>query len=759
MLPPSRSALVYGDVDLGLIDGSAVWVTSVVEGLVRAGCWVTLQLKAARRPRSPLLDSMRRLPGVELIDPPAARLKASGRRAITPREATMALRELDAREHFDLIVVRGFRVASFLAREPAFRGRLWTYLTDIPQSVVDLDPASVSDLRAIAEASRLLLCQTEDLRSYLESIVPAAVGRTVLLPPMVPPADIPADRPETREGPLRLVYTGKFAPRWKTLEMAALPARLAERGVEAELHFVGDKVHFDPQDETFHDRMAAALRTSPGVVWHGGASRETAMRVAAEADIGLSWRDGTLDASLELSTKILEYGVLDLPVVLNRTPMHERLLGPDYPLFASSEDDVLDAVVDAAGDPSVRAEAAARLRAAASEHSIEQGADRIRAMLDQVHPPALQAEPRTRPLRIGVASHDLKFFTAILAHLRSLPDVEVRLDEWPALSKQDLSSSQALVEWADIVICEWCGPNAVWYSRHRRTGQRLIVRLHRFELDGVWPSQLAIDAVDRVVCVSKSYAALTQSLTGWPAAKVVVIPNWVDDRGLDRPKLEGARFHLGFIGMAPARKRLDRALDVLESVRARDERFRLFVKTKLTWDYAWIWRKPDEQEHVRLVMRRLQTSPALRGSVVFDGFGPDVASWLRRIGFVLSTSDDESFHLAPAEGMASGAVPAILDWPGADTIYDGHWIHRSTDEIADFVSSVVNEGRWDAERDLARAQAREGFALDRVCAMWDSLIADPDRAHFDSPAGVDGGSPRSDVEGSAMAPVLPYGRR
>ena len=37
---------------------------------------------------------------------------------------------------------------------------------------------------------------------------------------------------------------------------------------------------------------------------------------------------------------------------------------------------------------------------------------------------------------------------------------------------------------------------------------------------------------------------------------------------------------------------------------------------------------------------------------------------LRGVDWVLSTSDDESFHLSPAEGMASGAVPAVLPWPG-----------------------------------------------------------------------------------------------
>ena len=43
---PARSALVYGDVNLNLIDGSAIWVQSMVLALSRAGCEVTLVVKA-----------------------------------------------------------------------------------------------------------------------------------------------------------------------------------------------------------------------------------------------------------------------------------------------------------------------------------------------------------------------------------------------------------------------------------------------------------------------------------------------------------------------------------------------------------------------------------------------------------------------------------------------------------------------------------------------------------------------------------------
>ena len=99
-----------------------------------------------------------------------------------------------------------------------------------------------------------------------------------------------------------------------------------------------------------------------------------------------------------------------------------------------------------------------------------------------------------------------------------------------------------------------------------------------------------------------------------------------------------------------------------------------------------------------------------------------------------------------------------MDPRRCDTIYVGHWIHRSTHEIAGYVSSVVDEGRWDSEREIARRQARAAFALYRVCAAWDSLIADPDRILLETPAVGQGHSSPPAVEESGTSPVLPYGR-
>ncbi|TDC58018.1 glycosyltransferase family 1 protein [Actinomadura sp. KC345] len=714
-------ALVYGDVDLNMIDGSAIWAQGMVQALARAGCEVTLVLKAPIE-TGRLVDPLRALPGVTVRSPHAEGLFDG---AMVARHAATILARIDAENPHDLVVVRGRRLAGKLSMGP-LAGRLWTYLTDVPQSAAEFAASAKGELRRIADASRVLLCQTEELRGFLEAAVPATAGKSVLFPPVVVLPDglepRPAGSPDGRT--LRLVYTGKFAPRWNTYEMTSLPRLLAIRGVDAELHMVGDKIHDDPADPGFAARMRTALETGEGVVWHGGHPRAEAMRLTAASDVGVSWRSADMDASLELSTKVLECGTLGVPVVLNRTPMHERLLGTDYPLFAASENDVLDALTLIGKNPDVFDLAVDRCRSAAAEFTLDAAADRLRTYLSQEFPEPSEAvlSVKARRLRVGVAGHDLKFFTRLLDYLRSRPDLEIRVDHWAALKAHDEKRSQDLVDWADVVICEWCGPNALWYAKNKRPDQRLVVRLHRFELYAPWPKQLKIDAVDEVICVSPHYTSLTREITGWPAEKVVTVPNWVDDAQLDRPKLPGAEHHLGMIGIAPARKRLDLALDVLEELRRDDPRFTLFVKSKLPWEYWWIWQKEDERAHYEKVFRRIRRSRLLSGGVVFDSYGRDVASWLRRIGFVLSTSDDESFHLAPAEGMASGAIPALLSWPGSDTIYDSRWIHETPSAMAASIAATVSEGRWQTEGALARSQVITTYGLDEVCRQWTDVL-------------------------------------
>ncbi len=743
----ARSALVYGDVNLNLIDGSAIWVQSMVLALARAGCTVTLVLKAPVQ-TDRLLTPLAGEAGVTIRRPAEEELLAGiGANGLTPKQASKVLSVVDAERAsagegpHDIVVLRGRRLVGQVVTDDDFRGRLWTYLTDIPQSIPDMTPDAVSWLAGVADASQYVLCQTEELRCFLEGSVPQACGKCVLFPPVVPPPPELAETAGSDSGVLRLVYTGKFAPRWNTYEMTQLPALLAQRGVQAELHMVGDKIHNDPDDPGYHRRMRAALGDPPsadadadatapaeapaakGVVWHGGHSREGAMRIAAAADIGLGWRHPSLDASLELSTKVLEFGLLGLPVILNRTPMHEDLLGADYPMFARDLDDVVAIAESAATDPAMVKLAASRTSAAAAEYTLDKASARVRRYLGEAFP-RVEVSPGTKALKVAVAGHDLKFFSPLLNYLSQQPGLEVRTDHWISLGEHDEAASQRILDWADVVICEWCGPNAIWYSHNKRKGTRLIIRLHRFELFARYPYRVMIKNVDQVVCVDKYYAQLTAEKTGWPAKKIVALPNTVNVSQLDRPKLDGARFSLGMVGIVPSRKRVDLALDVLEELRRDDERYMLYIKSGMPWDHWWIWQKPEERGHYAAALHRIQRSPLLRGAVVFDQAGPDVPAWMRRVGYVLSTSDDESFHVAPVEGMVSGAVPVVLPWPGADTVYDSRWIHQTTAEMAASIAELDTEEQWREAAALAKAQATETFNPRDVFPIWYRLMTE-----------------------------------
>ena len=328
------------------------------------------------------------------------------------------------------------------------------------------------------------------------------------------------------------------------------------------------------------------------------------------------------------------------------------------------------------------------------------------------------------PARLAIVGTDLKFITPLVPRLER-SDFEVRVDEWPKFRSHDEQQTREVLDWASIVLCEWAGPNAVIASRTKRPGQRLIVRLHRMELGHPEWRDIDIDAVDLIVTVGPYYRRRVLETTGWPEEKVVVVPNFVDVTAFDRPKTTGASHHLGMIGGASSRKRLDLAVDVLAELRRHDARFRLFVKGPSPWGLKWVEDRPEEVKYFAAIKHRLDDDPLLEGAVVFDPPGPDVAEWLENVGFLLSTSDDESFHLSPAEGMASRAVPVIRPWPGADEIYDPRWVVDGKEAMAARIIDVSSDTReWSSVGETARLEVMSRYDIDDIVPRWVDEVLD-----------------------------------
>jgi glycosyltransferase involved in cell wall biosynthesis len=709
-----RRVLLYGDIDLNIIDGSAIWLIAMAEALSWTKSEVHLVIKAPVH-NMRLLDQVRDIRNVHIHQPVI--LSPRTQAGMSCKEARARLEQLDGSIHPDVIIARGLEICAAIANSPALANRLWCYITDMAFPRGMMSEGQRVLLHQTMTVSRRVFAQTEDARAYIEAMIPVAAGKCLILNPIIPDGLLVNHASHAADsGPLRLVYAGKFARNWRTLEICELSLRLADHGIAAEVTLIGDKFQKDPDDPTWHHRMREAVQ-QPSVNWLGGMGRDEALAIVRNSDVGLSWRSSALNDSLEISTKVLEYAAAGVPPLLNRTQAHEELLGADYPLFIEHDSTAEIARVLSIGRNQLN-EIRRQVRAAVQCYSMSEAASRLEGYLDraEVDPPV--RSPRSRPLRVVVAGHDFKFVGELLDLLESRSDIDLRLDRWRSLYDHEDAVSEELLAWADVVFCEWAGPNAVWYAARKRTDQRLIVRLHLFELAAPWLGDLAFEAVDTLVTVSPLLRRRTANQMGWDEDKIIIIPNTLDTHDLDRPKLPGAEFHLGIVGIVPFRKRPERAVDVLQQLLNIDPRFTLHIRGRMPWEYRYVWNKPSEREAYLAFFERFASSTRLPEHVAFEPFGADMGNWLRKVGFVLSPSTSESFHLAPAEGMASGSIPVVWQRDGAHDIFPERFIVPDTTSAAHLILDYANDGaRRTADGERVKAEA-EAWDVAEVGARW-----------------------------------------
>lgn len=709
-----RTVLLYGDVNLNIIDGSAIWLLSMVEALSRTNSHVTVLLKAnVNRPG--FLDRIATLDNVDIVQPFVG-FKMNNQDELSPTEAVQRLSELDDSINVDVLICRGSRVCGHIADLPHLICKSWLYMTDIPHPLSKISEKRMNQIRKIVSSCKRMFAQTRDAQSYLEAIAPEACGKTLILSPMVPDEYYAVEAPVSLDSQLRLVYSGKFATAWRTLEMCDLPVALGAAGFRSTLTMVGDKFHNDRVDASWSSRMQSSIHND-GVHWRGGMSRDDASNLVAKHDVSLSWRSLEMNDSFEISTKVLESAALGVPPLVNRNAAHEELLGADYPLFLN-EDSASEVVKVLGAIGSVSFALREQVRKSVADYSISASSVRLERYFRSSEPNYDSVPKKKVATRVLLVSHDFKFAGELVDLLAAREDIELRFDRWPSLHKHDHAVSEGLNEWADVVICEWAGPNAVWYSQNKRVGQKLIVRLHMFELRGPWLSSIDVTAIDKLICVSELYKERVRAVEGMEDANIRVIPNAVDSLDLLRPKLKGSQFRLGLVGIVPIRKRLDRAVDLMRDLLDRDERYTLHVRGRMPWEYDYEWKKPTQQMAYRQIFSDIGADETLRNAIVFEPFGADMGSWMRKIGFVLSPSSDESFHLAPAEGMASGSVPVLWDRPGVGGIFGDRWTVNDTEGAANLIHSLSNDSAsWDCESATARVYA-ERFGIATVSESW-----------------------------------------
>jgi glycosyltransferase involved in cell wall biosynthesis len=717
--------LLYADVDLNLIDGSSVWLASLAELLTNADKMAVTILQRTRIQREIVIQQLKARPNVRFVDPwdethrsPewAHLLRANTAPRLSPNTAASLIQMLDQEEPFDVFIVRSLETAERLSEVSQLACRLWVYITDPMQHTTEDETVR---LRGLFKRVQRFLCQTQEAKGVFQVLLQTRQDdKLVLLPPMIPAVDLSVQPRLDPEAP-RLGYAGKFSPPYMILEMLDAFEEIRSRIPKAEFHVVGDKFHNVPPTIGFEETVNRRLQNTPGVIWYGGVSREETHEILRRVHVASSWRDNSFDASLEMSTKILEYSALGIPVLMNSSSVQSRIYGPDYPAYVECKQDFVEKFIELTSSQHLYQAVSTHVQGVASNFTYARTLNSLMPLLIAKQRPALPKNCQN----ILFVGHDFKFLSLIIEHFRNKAGYKVLTDQHEGHVVADEEKSHRILQQADIIFCEWCLGNAEWYSRHKRPTQKLVIRFHRQEIDLPFLEKIQWENVDRIVFICESI--MRQFLKRFPfmADRALLLYNIVDTDSFVIPKFHGAEFNLGLLGMSPKLKAPHLAFEILTRLKTLDKRYTLFVKGKHPQEYDWLWRRAEERQYYEDFFATVNGSE-YANSVVFEPHGEDVPAWFSKVGFILSTSDFEGSHQAVAEGMASGAIPIIRNWTGADAIYPQKYIFRSVDEAVELITKWHTEGEYLHECCFCQQIAHQKFDKTVIAQRYDTMFAE-----------------------------------
>jgi glycosyltransferase involved in cell wall biosynthesis len=248
-------------------------------------------------------------------------------------------------------------------------------------------------------------------------------------------------------------------------------------------------------------------------------------------------------------------------------------------------------------------------------------------------------------------------------------------------------------DWADTVFVEWGHRALPWVSMLPDLRARVVARVHSYEAFTPMPMHTDWSGVDDLIFVSPHIRALVEAsvpaLAGGPRLHTIANRNLL--RAYDLPKYEGSQHTLGLVGWNNITKDPLWAIDLLETLREHDDRWRLrlvghdFPRNNLTGP-ATAYR--DELE------ARIH---ALGDAVERPGYATDVPEALRHIGVIVSSSRREGTHEGLIQGAASGAFAVVRNWPyvarwgGARTMVPDEWVVDTADEGARMLLAAAED--------------------------------------------------------------------
>ncbi len=343
----------------------------------------------------------------------------------------------------------------------------------------------------------------------------------------------------------------------------------------------------------------------------------------------------------------------------------------------------------------------------------------LEGAMPEPEPTRIEAVPKTRDT--GVRGQRIACFATHRAFLNDIMEYLGKDNEIRMFDGQTVEQMSELMAWADIAWFEWCDQLVVEATKLPKTC-RIICRLHSYEAFTEMPSQVDWSKVDHLLFVNQSVDELFRQQI---SAKIntSVIYNGVDLDKFVMPENKPASKKIASVGYINYKKNPALLLYCFKKIHAYDPEYSLHIAGS------------HQDSRIELYFSHFLGNNKL--PIYFDGWVDDMPSWYADKGFVISTSLFESFHYSIAEGMASGLLPLVHHWYGADYLYPKSALYQDPDDCLRLLKQLEQEDvnrQRQTNREYIDRRFNHADKVREIAALLGELIESSESASTIEPA-------------------------
>ena len=278
---------------------------------------------------------------------------------------------------------------------------------------------------------------------------------------------------------------------------------------------------------------------------------------------------------------------------------------------------------------------------------------------------------------VEIAGKKIVIFAAIDTFVKDIRNYLAENNEVKIFNEGNQREMLALMEWADLAWFEWCDNFIVEATRLPKTCP-IVCRLHSYEAFTNMPAQVDWQKVDLLVFVNDSVKDIfeKQVTTAVPKA---VIHNAVDSRRFNLPQNKNYGKKIASVGYINYKKNPALLLYCFKKIHEYDPEYTLHIAGQ------------HQDSRIKLYFDHFLSENPL--PVQFYGWVDDMPKWYEDKDFIISTSLFESFHYSIAEGMASGLMPLIHNWYGAQNIYPKEYLFVDPEACLNLLKKLESSDR------------------------------------------------------------------